>query len=142
VCANSDLVGSRSQLQAHGRAARSFHPPPRLRNPRSKLERVPSLLRDIIESNKLIRFDRAHFQEIGKSALNFEIVYFVLSADYNTYMDIHQTIIFDIFRTFRREGIDFAHPPRALYIPRFEEAYHAPLALPERPHLRASAAGG
>jgi len=51
-----------------------------------------SMLREAVEANARTRFDRAHFKEFGDSALVFEVVYFVLDPDFNTYMDIQQAI--------------------------------------------------
>ena len=62
------------------------------------------------------RFDRAHFQGYGDFALKFEIVYYVLSSDYNRYMDIQQAINLSIYQSFDEEGIDFAYPTQSLYI--------------------------
>ena len=84
--------------------------------PAEKLERIPDIIRRIIESEKIARFDRAHFQRYGDFALNFEVVYYVLDADYNRYMDIQEAINLAIFRSFQEEGIDFAYPTRTLHI--------------------------
>jgi small-conductance mechanosensitive channel len=43
-------------------------------------------------------------------------VYFVLSSDYNKYMDIQQEINFAIKEEFEKRGIDFAYPTQKLYI--------------------------
>ncbi len=45
-------------------------------------------MREAVQARNGTRFDRAHFKEYGESALTFEAVYFVLSADYNLCMDI------------------------------------------------------
>lgn len=80
-----------------------------------KLKKIPVIVREIIESSDNTRFDRAHFKEYGDSSLNFEVVYFVRSPDYNIYMDIQQAINLAIFESFAKEGIDFAYPTRTLY---------------------------
>lgn len=64
----------------------------------------------------MVKFDRAHWTGFGPSSLNFEIVYFVLSSDYNTYMDIQQTINIRIFETFEQLGISFAKPTSQVYL--------------------------
>lgn len=80
------------------------------------LKEVPTLIRTIVESQSDIRFDRAHFKEYTPSALNFEIVYFVLNPDYNIYMDIQQAINLSIFSAFAQKGIQFAHPVHTVYM--------------------------
>ncbi|MFQ5825164.1 MAG: mechanosensitive ion channel family protein [bacterium] len=84
--------------------------------PYEKLKAIPSLVREIIEKQQKARFDRAHFKEYGNSSLNFEIVYYVQSPDYITYMDIQQSINLTIFRSFEEEGIEFAYPTQTLYL--------------------------
>lgn len=91
------------------------------RTPRRKLETIPSILRDSIEAQSQVRFDRAHFKAYGDFALIFECVYFVLSPDYNTYMDTQQAINFQIHRRFEEERIEFAYPTQTLYVERAAE---------------------
>ncbi|MGH7546005.1 MAG: mechanosensitive ion channel family protein, partial [Gemmatimonadota bacterium] len=80
------------------------------------VERIPRMIRGIIEAQPLARFDRAHFQAFGGSSLDFEVVYWVKDPDYNTYMDTQQAINLAIYETFEREGIEFAYPTQTLYI--------------------------
>lgn len=82
----------------------------------AQLERTPVIVREIIETQPQTRFDRAHFKEYGDSALLFEVVYFVLSSDYNIYMDIQQAINLALFRRLQEEGLQFAYPTRTVFI--------------------------
>jgi small-conductance mechanosensitive channel len=84
--------------------------------PYEKLERVKSMIREIIESQHDIRFDRAHFKEYGDSALVYEAVYYVLDPDYNKYMDTQENINTELFRRFGEEKIDFAYPTRTVIV--------------------------
>ena len=84
--------------------------------PTKTLERIPALLQDIIERQKRTRFERAHFQRLGDSALLFEIVYWVLSPDYRVYMDIQQAVNLEILGAFDREGIAFAEPTKTMLV--------------------------
>lgn len=81
-----------------------------------QLARIPQHVREAVEAQARTRFDRAHFQTYGDSALIFEVVYYVLSPDYNTYMDIQQAINLRLLRCFEREHIEFAYPTRTLYL--------------------------
>jgi small-conductance mechanosensitive channel len=63
-----------------------------------------------------VRFDRSHFTTFGESALNFETVYFVLTADYLVYSNIHQAINLRILRQFAAAKIEFAYPTRAIVV--------------------------
>lgn len=85
--------------------------------PTEMLERIPQLVKEIVSADGLsTRFDRAHFKSYGDSALQFEVVYYVLSADYGTYMDIQQTINMALLKRFREWDVSFAYPTRTLYI--------------------------
>ncbi|MDD5428744.1 MAG: mechanosensitive ion channel family protein [Candidatus Omnitrophica bacterium] len=86
------------------------------RTPHSKLKEIPGIIENIIKSVPDTAFDRAHFFSYGDFSLIFEIVYFVLSPDYNKYMDIQQEINFAVKEEFEKRGIEFAHPTQTLYI--------------------------
>ena len=84
--------------------------------PYEKVAAIPAMLREIIESQQPVRFDRAHFPRYADSALIFEAVYYVLTADYNKYMDVQQTVNLAILHRFAAEGIAFAYPTRTVYL--------------------------
>lgn len=82
----------------------------------AQLARIPQIVRGIIEAAGGVRMDRAHFASFGDSSYDFEFVYYVLSADYNVYMDVQQAINLAIVGAFEKEGIDFAYPTRTLFL--------------------------
>ncbi len=84
--------------------------------PLKKLEAIPEIVKNIITKNELVEFDRGHFISYGDFSLNFEFVYFIISPDYKTYMDIQQKINYDIFREFEKEKIEFAYPTQTIFI--------------------------
>ncbi|HEX7153386.1 MAG TPA: mechanosensitive ion channel family protein [Thermoanaerobaculia bacterium] len=73
-----------------------------------QLERIPAVIRQAIESREKTRFDRAHLLTLGDSALEFEVVYFVTSPDFNVYADIHQAVNLTIVRALAAEGVELA----------------------------------
>ena len=81
-----------------------------------QLESIPKIVREIIESQQDVTFDRGHFATYGDFSLNFEFVYYVTGADYNKYMDIQQSINMKIYRTFEEKGIEFAYPTQTLFV--------------------------
>jgi len=85
---------------------------------RDRLRLVPGIVREAVEAEEGTRFDRSHFSKYGDYSLNFESVYYVLSADYNAYMDVQQSINFAIHRRFEEEGIEFAYPTQTLHLVR------------------------
>lgn len=119
VFANSDLLGARVRNFKRMYERRIvFGLGVTYDTPRSKLEQIPQMIRDAVEGQENTRFDRAHFKEYGAFSLNFEVVYFVLVPEYNTYMDVQQSINFDIHRAFEAAGIEFAYPTQTIIMAR------------------------
>ena len=117
VFSNSDLLESRIRNFKRMYERRVvFHFGVEYQTPPEKLEWIPIAVREIIESLPDLRFDRAHFKEYGDSSLNFEVVYYVLVSDFNTYMDRHQAINLAIYRAFEDREIAFAFPTRTLHL--------------------------
>jgi small-conductance mechanosensitive channel len=58
----------------------------------SKLEKIPTLVKNIFNAIEIANLDRVHFARFDDSALSFETVYFIATADYNLYMDTQQEI--------------------------------------------------
>jgi small-conductance mechanosensitive channel len=84
--------------------------------PKEKLAKIPVIMKDIITRQEGLRFDRAHFLNFADFQLEFEVVYIVLTGDYNKYMDYQQVINLEMFDIFAKEGIEFAFPTRTVII--------------------------
>jgi len=84
--------------------------------PVEKLRKIEVIIREIIGNCHLCEIDRIHFKEFGAFSLNFEIVYFINSSDYNKYMDIQQQINFGIAEAFEKENIEIAFPTQTIFI--------------------------
>ncbi|MBU1997522.1 MAG: mechanosensitive ion channel family protein, partial [Candidatus Omnitrophica bacterium] len=81
-----------------------------------KVKEIPKIIEGIIKGIKDTTFDRAHFLAYGDFSLVYEIVYYVMSGDYNKYMDIQQEINFEIKNEFKKKQIEFAFPTQTLYV--------------------------
>ena len=79
-------------------------------------EAIPGIVRSIIESSDKLRFDRAHFKDFGTNAMNYEVVYIVLDADYNLYMDLQQMINLQLMRELKNLDVRFALPTRTIHV--------------------------
>lgn len=77
---------------------------------KEKLAQIPTMVRHVVQDNQGARFDRAHFAKFGEYSLDFEVVYYVLDADFNRYMDIQQKINLELYATFEDAKIEFAFP--------------------------------
>lgn len=118
VFSNADLTNSRiHNYKKMQRRRILFSLGVTYETPAEKLRQIPGVLKEIVESkDELVDFDRAHFKEFGDSSLNFEIVYYINSAEYAVYMDIQQDYNFQIYEKFEEMGVDLAFPTRTLYI--------------------------
>lgn len=117
IFANSDLLESRIQNFRDMQKRRvSFQIGVTYDTPPEKLRQIPPLVTKIIDSQDPVRFDRVHFFNFGSFSLDFEIVYFVLSPDFNLYMDIQQQINLALLEQFAEAGIEFAFPTQTLHL--------------------------
>jgi small-conductance mechanosensitive channel len=117
VFSNTDLLGSR--IRNYGRMYQRrvlFTIGVTYQTVPAQVRRIPAIIREIGEEHDNVRFDRAHFQAFGESALLFEIVYYVLTADYNLHMDIQQSINLTLLERLSVEGVEFAYPTRTLLV--------------------------
>ncbi|MBI1389761.1 MAG: mechanosensitive ion channel [bacterium] len=117
ICSNSDLLNARIRNFKRMQERRVvFAVGVTYQTPADRLEQIPVVLKEVIEARENTRFDRAHFKGFGASSLDFEIVYYVLSPDYNIYMDIQQKINLIIFKRFADMGVEFAYPTQTLHV--------------------------
>lgn len=117
IFSNTDLLGSR--IRNYKRMARrrvAFSIGVTYETPVEKLERIPDIVRTVIETQEDVTFDRAHFKSMGDFSLNYEVVYFIENPDYTVYMDRQQAINLALFRRFGEEGIEFAYPTQVVYL--------------------------
>ncbi|MDE2368050.1 MAG: mechanosensitive ion channel family protein [Burkholderiales bacterium] len=80
----------------------------------AQLEALPGMVRAIVEGLPQTRFDRAHFKRIGEWALQFEVVYWMLTPEYASYMDTQQRLNIALLRACAEAGITFALPARSI----------------------------
>jgi small-conductance mechanosensitive channel len=117
IFSNSDLLNSRIRnYKGMARRLVTFSLGVTYETPAEKLAAIPGMVKEIVEAQPEVSFERAHFKAFGDFALNFEIVYYVNDSDYTLYMDIQQAINLALFRRFAEEGIEFAYPTQVLYV--------------------------
>ncbi|HZK87510.1 MAG TPA: mechanosensitive ion channel family protein [Anaerovoracaceae bacterium] len=81
-----------------------------------QLKEIPGILKKIIANIPETTFGRTHFVSYGTYSLNFEIAYYVLSSDFDKYLDIHQEVNLRIKEEFEKLGIHFAFPTQTLHL--------------------------
>lgn len=84
--------------------------------PSEKIKSIPQIVKDAIEAQDGVAYDRGHFASFGDFSLNFEFVYYVTGADYTKYMDVQQAINLAVFEVFEKEKIEFAYPTQTLLL--------------------------
>ena len=81
-----------------------------------QVKAISPMIKRVVEEHEYARFDRAHFKSFGDFALIYEVVFYVLRPDYNTYMDVQQSINVRLIEEFQKAGIEFAYPTQQLYV--------------------------
>jgi small-conductance mechanosensitive channel len=117
VMANSDLARSRIRnyrRMSERRITVNFGV--EYGTPAAKLAWIPKFVRETVEGIDGLRFDRSHLKGYGDSSLDFETVFYVLSADYTFYMERQQTLLMTIYERFEQEKIGFAFPTRTMHV--------------------------
>jgi small-conductance mechanosensitive channel len=87
--------------------------------PLVKLKKIPDIIKKIINKEKLEyvhKLDRVHFTEFGDFSLNFNIIFYMNTKDYQKYRDTQQEINFKILEAFEKEGIQMAFPTQTIFL--------------------------
>jgi small-conductance mechanosensitive channel len=111
IMSNADLLKSRVRNYGRMKERRVlFSVGVTYETPREKLMILTDLVRNVVMNQSGVRLDRCHLARLSSYSIDVEVVYFVLSAEYNTYMDIQQNINLQLIEVFARENIEFAYP--------------------------------
>ncbi len=117
VCSNTDLTNSRVHNYKKLDQRRVVFTLGVLYESSSEiLEKIPVIIKKIIDDIEEVDFGRCHFSNYGAFSLDFETVYYVNANDYDLYMDKQQKIYLQIFKAFNEEGIGFAYPTQTVYM--------------------------
>jgi len=109
ILANSDLTEARVRNYKRMQKRRiAFSVKVTYNTQLEKLRLVPDAIKNIISDVDDATFDRSHLANFDEYGFSFETVYYVLSGDYNKYMDVQQQINFGIVKCFNENGITFA----------------------------------
>lgn len=83
-----------------------------------KMKKALEIVKSIFDNIPGSKLDRVHFKAFGDFSLNFEVVYYVDSGDYNKYMDMQQMVNFALKDRFEKERIEFAYPTQTILLNR------------------------
>jgi small-conductance mechanosensitive channel len=111
VIANADLLKNtvrNYKRMANRRVAFSLLFDPA--TPVAVARELPARLREIVERQESVRFDRAHLKNVTQDALEFEVVYFVLVPSYGTFMDTQQQVLLGALELMEELGVGNVRP--------------------------------
>ncbi|MFT5036611.1 MAG: small-conductance mechanosensitive channel [Candidatus Azotimanducaceae bacterium] len=117
VVSNAELTTSRIQNFKKMKERRiSFQFGITYETPHEKVKEVTGIVTRIFEATEGARLDRVHFTTFGDSALIYDVVFYVATADYAVYLDIQQKAHFELMDKFAENGIDFAYPTQTVFV--------------------------
>ena len=105
--------------------------------PPALAQRVPDILREIVESNGG-HFIRAGFNNFGPSSLDFQLVFDVESDDVEDMFHSRHAVGIAIIDCFAKEGILFAYPTQTTFTAAPGGELVMPYAMPPQANERAS----
>lgn len=112
IMSNADILKSRVRNYGRMRERRNaFFINVDFETPTDKLRQIPGMVKEIITAEPQTRFDRCHLLNYSNSALQFETVYFMTTADYAVFADTQQTINLKVLDQLRALGVKFAVAP-------------------------------
>jgi small-conductance mechanosensitive channel len=117
IFGNDDLLGSRVRNYKRMRERRvvfSFGVVPDTTV--ATLREISVLVRGIVAGIEGARFHRVHFKAFRDWALEFEVVYYVTTPDYDLMMDLQERINLALHEVFEQVGIRFATPTQTVVL--------------------------
>lgn len=131
IVSNTQLLNKQidNMTQLHRRRSRYvlglvYHTPP------EKLRVLPEKLQAIVEANNA-HFIRANFTHFSASAIDFEVIFDVLSSEVEINHAQRHAIAMDILDLFARDGYEFAYPTQTTYTAAPDGTMVMPYALPK-----------
>jgi small-conductance mechanosensitive channel len=117
IFSNANLLGSQIQnFKRMNERRQIFSVGVVYETPIEKIRELPKIFQNIVEAQKGVRFESAHFTTLGDFSLNFQIVYYVLSSERKVALDIQQQINFEIIEILSKMQIQFAYPTQTIQL--------------------------
>jgi small-conductance mechanosensitive channel len=80
------------------------------------LAQIPAEMERIVNGVPKARFDRAHLFQFAASALDYELVFIVESAELKDMFDARQAVMIALVKRFAELGVDFAFPAQTSFL--------------------------
>ena len=112
IMSNADILKSRVRNYGRMRERRTaFNVNVDFDTPPEKLKQIPGIVKEIVTSQQQTRFERCHLLNYSNSALQYEVVFWMTTADYGMYADVQQSINIAILEQLRAIDVKFAVTP-------------------------------
>lgn len=69
-----------------------------------KLQKIPGIIREIVEAVPNTRFIRSTMSAVGDSTIDFMTVYYLTDPSYQVYVDAQQTVMLELMRRLKTDG--------------------------------------
>ncbi len=84
--------------------------------PTAKMKKIPDMIAKIVDTEELADYGRTHFYEFGAYSLNYKLMFYMTTGDYDAYLDTRQSISLAMKEAFEKEGISMAFPTQTLFV--------------------------
>ncbi len=81
-----------------------------------RMARITELVRGVVQAQAGARYEYCVLKSLGEAALQFEVCYFVAMDPPRRYLETLDAVNRQLLETFAREGLRFAHTPRAVLL--------------------------
>jgi len=117
IIANSDILDSRvNNFKRMEERRITFSFGVTYQTAKENLEAITDIVKNIIESQSDVRFERGHLNGFGASSIDYEFIYWVTKPDYVVYMDVQQRINLAIIDAFAKKKIEMARPTQTVFL--------------------------
>ena len=111
VISNRELVGQRIHNNSNMKERRIvLNLGVDCATPVTKLKKIPQWAEKIVNKVENTRFNRAHLTTLGAYSWDFQIVYYITTSAYDTFLDAQQEVNLNILEKLEKEGINIPYP--------------------------------
>ena len=117
VISNSDLLESRvNNFKRMTERRVVFNVNVSNQTSKENIYAIADLVKNIINNQENVRFDRGHLKDFSPGSIDYEFVYWLNKTDFITYMDIQQKINLAIIDEFAEREINMAYPAQKVLL--------------------------
>jgi len=117
VISNSDLLESRvNNFKRMAERRIIFNLNVSNQTSKENIHAITEVVKNIIDSQENVRFDRGHLKGFSPGSIDYEFVYWVKNPDFMVYMDVQQKINLAIIDEFAERNINMAYPAQKVLL--------------------------